>query len=273
MSGDGDPHDVERPGPVVLGVDDGLLRMPVLDEAVGLARRLGRALRVVHVHVGPHATWNGDSGVRAEAYLRRTAPDLPVSRLCAVGDPAERLLAAAGPDAVVVLGDRRPRLGGTAGATTRATVAEAACSVLVVPEYRVPARGAARRGGVVAGVDGGAGDDAVVAAAAAAAGAGPAPLEIVDAAPRRTRGTESLVAGLPVPPTVVAVRPTRLPLAEGLAAAARGASLAVAGLPAVDRATSAGVRLLADPPCPVLLVAAAPVRPTPEAVTAGGQRP
>ncbi|HEY2194203.1 MAG TPA: hypothetical protein VGH76_18145 [Actinomycetospora sp.] len=137
-------------------------------------------------------------------YLGRTAPGLAVDRLCTVGDPGEELLAAAGPDGVVVLGDRRSRLGEQAGTTT---------------------------------------------------------LDVVDAAPDRTEAPEALLRRVPAAPTVVAVRPASGPLPEALALAARGAALAVVGLPSAGREDCAGVRLLAHPPCPVLLVTRERPRP------------
>lgn len=226
-------------GTVVLGVTDGLVRMPVADAAAAFAARTGRSMRVVHVHTGPHQTWDGDAGLRTQAYLDRTAPRLPVGRSCTVGDPAAALLdAARRPEDILVIGNRRVRLGALAGRTTLDVVTGTACPVLVVPEYRVLAGGVSRRGGVVAAPDGEAGEEAVVAMAGDAAHTGSTP-ELVDAA----TGSAD----------------------ESLAAAARGAGLLVVGLPAADRPDSAAVRLLADQPCPVLLVpgeksrAAAPV--------------
>ena len=211
-------------GTAVLGVSDGLVRMQVADAAAAFAARTGRAVRVVHVHTGPPPAPDADAGVRTQVYLGRRAPALAVERLCTVGDPAEALLDAVRPDGVVVLGDRHVRLGTPAGRTTLDVVAGAVCPVLVVPEYRPSVGGAVRRGGVVAALDGSTADDGVLAAAGDASGAGPAPVRILDAA---------------------------------LPQVARGAGLVVVGLPSSDRPGSVGVRLLADSPCPVLLVPAA----------------
>jgi len=243
-------------GPVVLGVADGLVRMRVADAAAAFAARVGRPLRVVHVHHGPHESWEGDAGVRTESYLARTAAGVAVERWCTVGDPAGELLAATPPDGIVVLGDRHLRLGAGAGGTTLDVVARTGCPILVVPEYRVPAGGVARRGGVVAGLDGGATDRAVLAAAADAAGAGPVGLEVLDTAPERAESVQELLTAIPAPPTVVAAWATAGPVDDALAIAARGADLAVLGLPDAGRADAAALGLLSHAPCPVLIVPA-----------------
>ena len=248
-------------GTAVLGVPDGLVRMQVADAAAAFASRTGRAVCVVHVHTGPHQTWDGDAGVRTRDYLGRRVPSLAVDRLCTVGDPAEALLDAVRPDGVVVLGDRHVRLGTLAGRTTLDVVAGAVCPVLVVPEYRPSAGGAVRRGGVVAALDGSTADGAVLAAAADASGAGPAPVRILDAAPDRRESVDELLGRVPAAPTVIEVRSTVGLLDEALPEAARGAGLVVVGLPPSDSASSVGVRLLAHAPCPVLLVPAAEHRP------------
>lgn len=241
-------------GPVVLGVADGLVRMPVADAAAAFAARSGRLLRLVHVHHPPHDGWEADAGVRTESYLARTAAALGVERRCTAGDPAEALLAATTPDGVVVLGDRHLRLGAGAGGTTLDVVVGAGCPVLVVPEYRVPAGGVARRGGVVAGLDGSATDRAVLAAAAEAAGAGSAGLEVVDTAPDRAESVQQLLAEVSAAPTAAAVWATPDPLDEALAVAARGADLAVVGLPETGREDAAALGLIERAPCPVLVV-------------------
>ena len=144
--------------PVVMGVDDGLLRVRVLDRAVREARRRGSGLVLVHTH-GPEtplAVWYDDAGRRAEAYLARTAPELPVSRLCRAGNPTDTLVGSCGPGSLLILGDRHRRMGTEAGRITERAVAEAPCPVLVVPEYRGPTpRGAVVRRAVVVGVDDG----------------------------------------------------------------------------------------------------------------------
>ncbi len=256
-------------GTVVLGVIDGSVRMPVADAAAGFALRGGRPLRVVHVHTGPHTVWEGDAGVRTEAYLVRTAPDVTVERLCTVGDPVEVLLETAGTGGILVLGDRRLRLGSDAGRTTLEVLARAAGAVMVVPEYRIPAGGSARRGGVVAGLDGSATDEAVLTLAAEAAGAGRTPLEILDGAVERRECVGALLAHVPTAPTVVAIVPTPDPLDKALALDARGADLAVVGLPSTGREDSLAGRLLTGAPCPVLVVTGEP----PGVVRPGAGRP
>lgn len=243
-------------GPVVLGVADGLVRMAVADAAAAFAARTGRPLRVLHVHQGPHEGWDGDAGVRTESYLARTAADVPVERWCTVGDPARELLAATPPDGVVVLGERHLRLGVDAGGTTSALLARTGGPVLVVPEYRIAGGGVARRGGVVAGLDGGPADPAVLAAAAEAAGAGPDGLEVLDTAPDRSETVETMLGRLPAAPTVFAVWSTTGPVGAALAVAARGADLAVVGLPDPGDGDAALPELLAHAPCAVLVVPA-----------------
>ncbi|HSK60407.1 MAG TPA: universal stress protein, partial [Actinomycetospora sp.] len=109
---------------VIVGVDDGILRIRVLDRAVAEARHRDRTVRVVHVHgpVDPSSPWDEDAGERAESYLRRTAPDLDVRRTCASDDPVSVLAGACGPSSLVVLGDRHRRLASAAGDTTERLV-------------------------------------------------------------------------------------------------------------------------------------------------------
>ncbi|GAA4880784.1 universal stress protein [Actinomycetospora straminea] len=174
------------PAPVVVGVDDGLLRVRVLDRAVREARGRGGPLVLVHTH-GPEtplAPWYDDAGRRAEAYLTRTAPDLAVELLCRAGDITDTLVGACAAGSVLVLGDRHRRLGTEAGHTTERVIVAAPCPVLVIPEYRGPTpRGAVERRAVVVGVDDGGSAPAVLAYAVRTAADLGVPLEVVRAVP------------------------------------------------------------------------------------------
>jgi nucleotide-binding universal stress UspA family protein len=268
-------------GAVVIGVDDGLLRTPVLDAAVAAAHRLGREVHLIHGH-GPAedgAVRQDDAGLRAEAYLRRTAPGLEVRRTCAEGEePAETLVVAAEGAALLVLGDRSRRLGSEAGRTTDEVMIRAGCPVLVVGKYReVP--GAPRRHAVVVGVDDSAHGRVVLDRALDAAEMLGCPVEAIricedvlpveggllrrevdagdlaeahgelDAVVRSTAGRS-----LPVTTRAVADRPARALLEAG-----RGADLIVVGHRADDgarppRLGSTARAVLAAAPCPVLVV-------------------
>lgn len=144
--------------PVVAGVDDGLLRMPVLDRAVQEAKRRGAALLLVHAH-GPGsepAPWQDDAGYRAESYLTRTAPEVRVERICRAANTADLLVGACRPGSLLVLADRRRRLGSDAGHTTERAIDEAPCPVLVIPEHHGPTPPeVVPRRAVVVGVDDG----------------------------------------------------------------------------------------------------------------------
>ncbi|PVZ06812.1 universal stress protein [Actinomycetospora cinnamomea] len=171
-----------RDDAVVVGVDDGLLRLRVLDRAIAEARRRGRRVCLVHAHgpETPPAPWHDDGGRRAEAYLARVAPDLVVGLACRVGDVTGNLVGACGPGSVLILGDRHRRLGSEAGRTTERAVAEAPCPVLVIPEYRGPTpRGVVNRRAVVVGVDDGTHAAAVLAVALRSAADLDVPLEAV----------------------------------------------------------------------------------------------
>ncbi|MDD7967913.1 universal stress protein [Actinomycetospora lemnae] len=174
------------PAPVVIGVDDGLLRLRVLDRAVREGRRRGGPLVLVHAH-GPEtplAAWYDDAGRRAESYLTRTAPDLAVELLCRAGDITDVLVGACEPGSVLVLGDRHRRLGSEAGHTTERVITAAPCPVLVIPEYRGPTpRGAVARRAVVVGVDDGPSAPAVLAHAVRTAADLGVPLEAVRVVP------------------------------------------------------------------------------------------
>ncbi|GLZ49647.1 hypothetical protein Acsp06_58320 [Actinomycetospora sp. NBRC 106375] len=172
--------------PVVLGVDDGLLRPRVLDRAIGEARRRTGAVVLVHAH-GPEtpvAPWYDDAGARAQSYLTRTAPDLDVQLVCRAGDVTDTLVGACGAGSVLILGDRHRRLGTEAGRGTERAIVEAPCPVLVIPEYRGPTpQGAQVRRALVVGVDGGPSSPAVLAFALRSAADQHVPLEVVRAVP------------------------------------------------------------------------------------------
>jgi nucleotide-binding universal stress UspA family protein len=146
------------PDVVVVGVDDGLLRLRVLDRATAEARHRSGSVHLVHAH-GPETpvgAWQDDAGRRAEAYLTRSAPDLAVDLACRAGNTTDTLIASCGAGSVLILGDRHRRLGSAAGHTTERAIAEAPCPVLVIPEYRGPTPpGAVNRRAVVVGVDDG----------------------------------------------------------------------------------------------------------------------
>lgn len=215
----------DGPDPVVVGVDDGLLRLRVLDRAVIEARRRGGRVFLVHAH-GPEtplAPWDDDAGRRAEAYLARTAPDLAVGLVCRAGNTTDTLIGACAAGSLLVLGDRHRRLGTEAGHTTERAIAEAPCPVLVIPEYRGPTpRGAVPRRAVVVGVDDGSGAATVLAVALRSAADLGAPLEAVRAvapgtdlgAVRRELAASVAAArraapAVPVSTSVVADRPAR----------------------------------------------------------------
>lgn len=269
-----------RVGPVVAGVADGLLRMPVLDGAVTLARRLGTGLRLVHGHdPGDRAAWQEDAGLRAEAYVRRTAPGLDVRRTCPEGEePADALVDAAADAAVLVLGDRKGRLGSDAGRTTDEVIARAPCPVLVHGEDRGRMSGSVRRV-VVVGVDGSSHAAVVLRLGLEAAAMLGCSLDAIrvcedvvpvehrlvrhevdpDALARAHRELDTLVGGLasgtvPVSTRAVADRPARALLEAG-----RGAALIVVGHGAHDeprpqRLGSTARAVLAAATCPVLVV-------------------
>jgi nucleotide-binding universal stress UspA family protein len=266
---------VPRPS-VVVGVDDGILRIRVLDRAVAEARHRDRTVRVVHVHgpVDPPAPWDEDAGERAESYLRRTAPDLDVRRTCASDDPASVLAGACGPSSLVVLGDRHRRLASAAGDTTERLIEWAPCPVLVLGEYSAsaPAR-EGHRHVVVVGLDDSPQAATVLRHAHDAAVRLGEPLEVVRAVEevvydadgpirRREASTADLedwVASIRVPDVAVSVvvaedRPARLLLDR-----ARGTDLVVVGHrgPATQDLVGLGSTtraLLLAAPCPVMVL-------------------
>ncbi|PVZ06283.1 universal stress protein [Actinomycetospora cinnamomea] len=278
---------------VVVGVGGGLLRTRVLDRAVAEARHRDRTVRIVHAHepeaaadtadtagtAGTAGTADtDDAGERAERYLHRTAPDLEVRRTCAEEEPAAALAAACGPATVLVVGDRRRRLGSDAGRTTEGLVAIAPCPVLVVPEYRAPSpAGTPQRAVVVVGIDDAPGAAEVLLRALRVAEMHGEAVEVVravgeveygaDGIARRPEDgneaapVEALVAaaraqvpGVPVEVVVAEDRAARLLLAR-----AAGADLVVVG----HRGRTAGelvgvgsttLSLLLSAPCPVLVL-------------------
>lgn len=179
-------RETDSADPVVVGVDDGLLRLRVLDRAVAEARHRGAPMYLVHAHgprtpVGP---WQDDAGRRSEAYLARTAPDLDVRLVCRAGNTTDTLVGACGPGSLLILGDRHRRLASEAGRTTERAIAEAPCAVLVIPEYRGPTPdGGVKRRAVVVGVDDGPAAGAVLAFALRQAAHLGVPLEAVRVLP------------------------------------------------------------------------------------------
>ena len=233
--------------PVVIGVDDGLLRLRVLDRGIAEARRRGGGVVLVHAHgpATPLAPWYDDAGSRAQAYLTRTAPELSAELLCRAGNVIDTLVGACGPGSLLILGDRHRRLGTDAGRGTARAIVEAPCPVLVVPEYRGPTpRGTAVRRAVVVGVDGGPSAPALLAFALRTAADRQASLEVVRVVPpastgeaadaadvteadlaRAGRELEPIVAAarrqgpdVPVSTEVVADRPARALLARAAGA-------------------------------------------------------
>ncbi len=220
---------------VVVGVDDGLLRLRVLDRAIDAARHRGGSVHLVHAH-GPETPVSprqDDAGRRSEAYLTRSAPDLSVKLACRAGNPTDALLGACGAGSVLILGDRHRRLGSEAGRTTERAIAEAPCPVLVIPEYRGPTPpGTVHRRAVVVGVDDGPAAPVVLAVALRGAADLGVPVEAVrvvvpaggtettdDPAPdvdRARRELDDVVAAarrgapsVPVSTSVVTDRPAR----------------------------------------------------------------
>ncbi|MDD7939625.1 universal stress protein [Actinomycetospora lutea] len=275
---------------VVVGVDDGLLRTRVLDRAVAEARRRDRTVRIVHAHpaeaAGPPDTpGDDDAGARAEAYLRRTAPDLEVRRTCDPADPATALAGAGDATSVLVVGDRRRRLGSDAGRTTEELITIAPCPVLVVPEYRGPTPAGTRRAGVVVGVDDAPGAAEVLLTALRAAETLGESVEVVRAvsevgygAGGITRREEDEIDPAPVDALVAAARervpdvPVEVVIAEDraarlLLARAAGADLVVLGHRGHTAGHLVGVgsttrSVLLAAPCPVLVLG--------PAITVGG---
>lgn len=268
------------PPSVVVGVDGGLLQMRVLDRAVAEARRRDHTLRIVHVH-GPAASgpaWYDDAGDRAEHYVRRTAPDVVVRRMCPSGDPATALASACRASSLLVLGDRHRRLGSEAGRVTEELIDTAPCPVLVIGEYRGPAPvRTPYRSVVVVGVDDGLGPDLVLRSALDVAELLDEPVEVVHAVGevgyeargivRRTEdgdratpidarvtSVHGRVPAVPVSMVVAEDRPARLLLER-----ARGADLVVVGHRGHGGANLVGLgstarALLLAAPCPVLVL-------------------
>lgn len=277
------------PDPVVVGVDDGLLRLRVLDRAAAEARRQGGAVTLVHAHGPgtPLAPWQDDAGCRSEAYLTRTAPDLDLRLECRAGNTTGTLIGSCGRRSVLILGDRHRRLGSEAGRTTERAIAEAPCPVLVIPEYRAPVpRGTPNRRAVVVGVDDGPSAGAVLAFALRTAADLGVPLEAVrvvppapgadtadppDPGPAR-RGLEAVAAAarrlapdVPITTEVVVDRPARALLDR-----AAGADELVVGH---RRHAATGLRtpgstacsVLVDAPCPVAVLGPRVLRESPTA--------
>ena len=253
----------DRPGAVVVGVDDGPLPWGLLEHALHLAFRRGSAVRVVHVHRpdGPRAPWSDDAAARAADYLARQAP-VPVSRCCVDGDRVDALAAAAGPAGVLVLADRHRRVGSAAGTTLDALIEITSCPVLVVDESASPP---GPDGGVLVGIDGSPDAVTVLRAALAAADELATGVRAIstwtapDDGP--VAGVEDLVAttGRDVPQVPVTLERYEDRAARRLIAAGREAALLVLGhrhpvaTGLIARGSTART-VLAAAPCPVLVL-------------------
>ncbi len=287
-----------RTDAVVVGVDDGLLRLRVLDRAIGAARPRGGSVHLVHAH-GPEtpvAPWQDDAGRRAEAYLTRTAPDLAVELVCRAGNTTDTLLGACGAGSLLILGDRHRRLGSDAGHTTERAIAEAPCPVLVIPEYRGPTPPCTvQRRAVVVGVDDGPAAPVVLAVALRSAAELGVPVEAVrvvvppedpetsdDAAPdvdRARRELDDVVAAarrgapsVPVSTSVVTDRPARALLERAAGADELVLGHRRHGAPGTLRGPGSTVRsVLLGMTCPVVVLGPEALQGTAAAVAEGAR--
>lgn len=253
----------DRPGAVVVGVGDGPLPWGLLEHALHLAVRRGRAVQIVHVHRpdGPRASWFDDAAARAADYLARQAP-VPVSRCCVDGDRVDVLAAAADPAEVLVLADRHRRVGSAAGTTLDALIEIAPCPVLVVDESASPP---GPDGGVLVGVDGSPDAVTVLRAALVAADELATGVRAIstwtapDDGP--ATGLADLVAatGRDFPHVPVTLERYEDRAARRLIAAGREAALLVLGhrhpvATGLIAPGSTARTVLAAPPCPVLVL-------------------
>ncbi|CAN7216658.1 universal stress protein [Knoellia sp. LjRoot47] len=144
--------------PVVVGVDDGQATGRAVEEAAAQARRWGRPLRVMHATGLSIVPWTDEHLVRVANRTERcreralrAVPDLRVSAVTEVADPAAMLVEASRQASMVVLDGGR--LGQAEaillGATADKVIAHAACPVMVVPL----AADRSASGPVVVGVD------------------------------------------------------------------------------------------------------------------------
>lgn len=151
-------HDTRPDLPVVVGVDSSQSSGRAVEEAAALARRWGRALRVVHATGLTIVPWTDEHLTRVAAHTERcreralrTAPDLDVTSVTEVDDPAAMLVAASRDAAIVVVdGGRLGQVGAALlGATADKVMAHAECPVMVVPL----AADRSATGPVIVGVD------------------------------------------------------------------------------------------------------------------------
>lgn len=144
--------------PVVVGVDSGQSAGRAVEEAAALARRWGRSLRVMHATGLTIVPWTDEHLVRVAAHTeqcreraRKAAPELTVTAVTEVDDPAAMLVAASRDAAMVVVDGGRLGQAGAAllGSTADKVMAHAECPVMVVPL----AADRSATGPVVVGVD------------------------------------------------------------------------------------------------------------------------
>jgi nucleotide-binding universal stress UspA family protein len=248
------------------------------------------ALRWLADHLGTHVAQIDVVTVRDEAHpenagaldaagtvLRTLVPDCPLETRLLTGDPAEAILGATAGASLVVVG---AETGGgllTSPKVPAKVATDAACAVVVVPHDWTPSAAAV----VAASAVDSASDAAVEAAAHFAERQGRElvlchvwELPVVGAIPPTAGGSESIperqraaleqvAAGVRIahPGLTVSTDLREASAAEGLSAAARGAALLVVGRrrhSAVARVLLGSVshRLVATPPCPVMVVPA-----------------
>lgn len=143
---------------VVVGVDSGQSAGRAVEEAAGQARRWGKPLRIMHATGLSIVPWTEEHLERVAAHTERfreravrAAPDVDITAVTEVDDPAAMLVDASHDAAMVVLDGGR--LGQAEavllGATADKVMAHAACPVMVVPL----AADRSATGPVVVGVD------------------------------------------------------------------------------------------------------------------------
>lgn len=151
-------HDTHADLPVVVGVDSGQSSGRAVEEAAALARRWGRSLRVMHATGLTIVPWTDEHLVRVAAHTEhcreralKAAPDVVVTAVTEVDDPAAMLVAASREASIVVVDGGRLGQAGAAllGATADKVMSHADCPVMVVPL----AADQSATGPVVVGVD------------------------------------------------------------------------------------------------------------------------